>query len=81
MPKKVVHIVWEDTFYPAECSWRSKKQATKLFSNQCLIDSVGWIIKETSKYIILTSRRSSFSGIGHLDRIPVSAIRKKEYLD
>lgn len=54
---KIEYIEWEDHVSLAESGWKDKKDAHDLSPEIC--KTVGFVLRETSKHVILVS---SFSG-------------------
>jgi len=74
------YLEWEDAI--AHSGWMSEKEATTWFEKQTMtVKQVGWIVKETAKYIAVISRISDWgegeSEWGLMQKIPRTWIRKR----
>ena len=84
MKYKLVYLEWGDALYTS--SWVSKRHIKEWAdSSDWIVKHVGWIIKETSKYIVISSRLSlkddsNGDEFGALQKIPKTWIRKRKTL-
>jgi hypothetical protein len=84
---KLIYLEWEDAI--GQSGWHTEEEfkqwATK---DNTVCKQVGWVYKETKKYLILSSRLSldnyaqkdSELQYGQLEKIPKTWIRKKKIL-
>jgi len=82
--KKLVYIKWCDAIGRFE-SWNTKEEALEWGDNDYWhVESVGWIMKETKKYIILCSKiglaQSEEPMYGQLFKLPKTWIIERRTL-
>lgn len=79
---KLIYLEWEDAI--SQASWCTKDELDDFSSEVALIRQVGWIYKETKKYLILVGRLDDRNegeeknGYGMLQKIPKTWIRKRK---
>jgi len=77
---ELVYIEWEDAI--AQAGWHSKRETRKWAKESSMIISqIGWVYKETKKYIVLISRicidDEKITSYGNLQKIPKTWIKKR----
>ncbi len=80
---ELVYLEWEDAI--AHSGWMSEKEAKEWFEKQTMtVKQIGWIVKETKKYIGLISRISDWGEgekeLGQMQKIPKTWIRRRVLL-
>ena len=83
---KLIYIEWEDAV--SQSGWHSKKDMEEWVSDDNIcVKEVGWLYKETKKYIVLVGRLSPYKDhnktdmdYGLLQKIPKTWIRKRKNL-
>ena len=77
---KLVYIEWADSTSISE--WKFIDEAIKWAENSVwIVKHVGWIIKETDKYILIGSNiADDGKQVGNLQKIPKTWIRKRKRL-
>jgi len=78
----LIYIEWSDAISPFN-SWRTEEEALEWSKNvDYFVAQIGWIIKEDSKFLLLSSQRNfNEDGEGqfaHIIRIPKTWIRKRK---
>lgn len=74
----LVHVEWEDA-YSTGVGWQDKEDLKRLYDNKnCIIHSIGFLIENNKKYIILASQYDSQDTLyGRTIRIPRSWCKVK----
>lgn len=80
---ELVYIEWEDAI--AHTGWMSEKEAVDWFQKQTMtVKQIGWIVRETAKYIGMVSRQSDWGEgekeLGQMQKIPKTWIRRRVLL-
>jgi len=65
---KLVIIEWIDA--QSDCAWSSIKENEQWTKEDCIIVEVGWIVKETSKYVVIGSQIGNDGEFGNRTKIP-----------
>lgn len=79
---KPQRILWEDA-EDHEGTWASKDEVEDFSKAICLVESIGFIIKKTPKYVTLVRdiiKDKAGDTYGGLTKIPTKTIRKIEPL-
>jgi hypothetical protein len=64
-----VKIVWRDA-EDGSSTWMEEKDAKAFASQECLVESTGWLIKKTKNFIVLAADRTlSGNRPGELGRV------------
>ena len=80
---KLVYIEWCDAI-DAGTGWKTAKDAKDWANtNEWIIKQVGWILKETKKYILICSKynpqgKGYHDGVSQLTKIPTTWIIKRK---
>ena len=84
---KLIYIEWADATSPEATSWWTEESAIEWAENDSYwIESTGWLLKETEKYILLGMNRSTTETgrdiiqYGNLQKIPKTWIRKRKVI-
>ena len=81
---KLVYIEWEDAV--GRNNWMNKDDMKAWIKDgRCFVHSVGWVMEETDKYIVLSGQKSPESKYGDelfamTERIPKAWIRKRKII-
>ena len=81
---KLVYIEWEDAI--SRNQWMNKKEVNEWIKDgPWFVHSIGWIIKETDKFIILAGQHHPESNytdelVGEVIRIPKGWIKKRKVI-
>jgi hypothetical protein len=78
--RKLIYLEWCDAI--SNTGWMTEKQALRWAEeDQWLVKNVGWIIKETKEYLVLSSKYSEETKeFGLLHKIPKTWVRKRKEL-
>lgn len=81
MSNPLIQVSWLDAQdHPS--TWVDTKDAEDFTDIECLVVSVGWLIKKTSKYLTLGSDYDAADdNYGTVRKIPISMVDKIEYLE
>lgn len=77
---KLIYIEWGDAI--SNTGWMSFNEALEWGEEEhWIVKNIGWLLKETSSYILLASKYSEGSGeYGLLHKIPKTWIRKRKII-
>ena len=59
MKPKLVYIEWADATSPVETWWSLERAVEWAEEDSFWIESIGWVLKETNKYILLAANQST----------------------
>jgi len=84
---KLIYIQWADATSPADETWQSKDEILDWAKNDSFwIESVGWLLEENKRYLVLASKRSTTKTgeeliqYGLPIKIPKTWIRKRKII-
>lgn len=68
MVGRLVKVVWDDAEDPADGkTWLDAEDVETFAAKSCTVESVGWLMSKTAKYITLAADR--IDGLGHCGRV------------
>jgi len=73
MGNKPITVYWRDVLDSKE-AWMSRKQAELFGKEYFICKSVGWIVYEDNRYIVLAADITSDGDYGRVKKIPVGTI-------
>ena len=82
--RELVYLEWGDAVYTSD--WMLERNIDEWAENsEWIVKHVGWIIKETPKYIVISSRRNERSNgkineYGAIQKIPRTWIKLRKKL-
>jgi hypothetical protein len=80
----IIYLEWIDAY--GNSRWFSKTEFLQFMNDECWMKEVGFLIKETDKYLIFAQRFSGYKleqndqQYGSIHKIPKTWIRKKRIL-
>ena len=77
-----ISIIWRDS--EDGPTWASEKEVHEFADQECLVESRGWLVRKTKKFVVIAADRS-LSGnnpgeLGRICKIPVRMIVSQETL-
>lgn len=72
----LVLVEWIDA--QSDSEWETPDKLDKWIEEDCLINEIGWLIKENRRYIIVSNQISYDGDIGCKTKIPKTWIKKRE---
>jgi hypothetical protein len=71
----LLYLEWED--FESKCHWQSGKDIDDWIKQPAVIKEVGWLVKETPRYLVITSQLDG-ENIGNSTKILKKFIVKRE---
>jgi hypothetical protein len=75
---KLVYVKWEDPF--SHDPWTNIPELVKMLSEPCICETIGYIVHETRKYIIIANTHNSERQVCGSIRIPKGCIKEKRII-
>ena len=76
---ELIKINWIDAF--SEARWMRVDEAEEWGEDPYIIESIGWVVKETEDYIVLAASASwSDDKVSSMTAIPVVCIKSREII-